>query len=134
MKSFKEQINEVYQVSEDLIQELAEINLMEGGTAADRLKRSARKLVAKGKLGRYSIKAGGKVAGRTHILKGNKFVKRKTTVTKSQQKMRGIKSGRVMKRMQKKLHTAKLKNMSKNKGLKRLLGLQRKKTNRKLGI
>jgi len=137
MRTFKEQIHEIYQLEEEIIQELteelAEIELMEGDTAASRLKRSARKLVAMGKAGRKSLKAGGKFIARSHILRGNKFVKRNKLVTKSQQKLRGIKSGRVMKRMKKKLHTAKLKNMSKNKGLKRLLGIQRLKTQRKLG-
>ena len=137
MKTFKEQIQEIYQLDEEIIQELneelAEIELMEGDSAASRLKRSARQLVAMGKAGRKSLKAGGKCIARSYILRGNKFVKRKKAITKSQQKIRGIKSGRVMKRMKKKLHTAKLKNMSKNKGLKRLLGIQRLKTQRKLG-
>ena len=130
MLTFKEQLD----VSHQLEEELNQIDLMEGGTAASRLKRASRKMIARGKVGKKVLKGGGKTIGRTHILRGNKLVKRKKMVSRTQQKMRGIKSGRVMARHQKKMHTARIKNASKNLGLKRLLGVQRTKTNRKLGL
>lgn len=122
MESFKERV-----LREEKI-------LQEKANARDRLKRAGRKIVALGKLGGKALKGGGKVVGRTLRLgKGNKFKKKKKATSISQQKVRGIKSRRVMKRFKNKLHVGRIKNATKNRFVKYQNAIKRKRTTKRLG-